>query len=119
MPCHSVRLLARKLLEFIDRIFSHSATSMKAAVPSFVLLKRDDPAETMIASKDFNKLEEFVEQHSLLTYVSGGSFLFQSSLSFTLTPQKGDSSNFHGTGLCHIDCTNTTHRFKNDLKIYL
>ena len=76
---------------------------MKAAVPSFVLLKRDDPAETMIVSKDFNKLEEFVEQHSLLTYVNSISIAFQSLLLFTLGRGKGDNSSFRYTGSCHID----------------
>ena len=38
-------------------------------MPSFVLLKRDDPVERITGSKDFSKISDFIEENSLPFYV--------------------------------------------------
>jgi len=49
-------------------VAKESAKDHQFPVPSFVLLKRNDPVEQMTGSKDFSAIGEFIEEHSLPFY---------------------------------------------------
>ena len=53
-----------------------SAKDFQFPMPSFVLVKRNDPVEHLTGSEDFNKINEFIEENSLSLYVRTPSFLF-------------------------------------------